>query len=202
MRVLITGANQQLGQLVTSGLQSDFELRPTAVDLREPESVAPLVAGMDAVLHLANFDTTITDENERLDRASRGTYVLLQEACKAGVQRVVYASRVSLMADYPEGCVVDEQWRPRPRATAESLSPYLGELVCREFARERRLLCVCLRLGESNGPHGVTTDDVRALKLALAMDVNMGDYMWWLYHIAAGGRFVSMTAEGAPLKFK
>jgi len=204
MRILVTGSGQQLGQVAAHGLQADFDLRLTDADLREPESVAPLVAGIEAVLHLADFNTTITDENELLDCASRGTYVLLQEACKAGVQRVVYASRLSLIADYPENYVVDEQWRPLPRATADSLALYLGELVCREFARARRMLCVCLRLGELNeATNGVTIDDaVRALKQAVTMEVDAYDYRYWLYHIVSGGRFVSKSAAEEPLKFK
>ena len=40
-----------------------------------------------------------------------------------------------------------EVWRPRPTPEASVLSAYLGEFVCREFAREGRLQIACLRLG-------------------------------------------------------
>ena len=46
-----------------------------------------------------------------------------------------------------EDWAVTEVWRPRPTAEVPVLSSYLGEFVCREFAREGRIPIACLRLG-------------------------------------------------------
>jgi nucleoside-diphosphate-sugar epimerase len=182
MRVLITGAGQPLSSTVELALQTEFDLRLTTTDLRDPDVVANQLFGIEAVLHLANFDPPHADDNETLDRASRGTYVLLQEAAKAGVQRVVYASTMTLFDGYPREFVVDENWQPLPRAAAESLAPYLGELVCREFAREGRLKIVCLRLGDDPDAN------VNAIREALADEFKPHEYSWRLRHAGAEDR--------------
>jgi nucleoside-diphosphate-sugar epimerase len=76
-------------------------------DLREPEAVAPLLEGVDAVVHLAPYArldlSDAAAEGEAINLAARGTYVLLHAALKAGVRRFVLASRLELMAGYPGG---------------------------------------------------------------------------------------------------
>ena len=48
---------------------------------------------------------------------------------------------------------VNEQWRPRPSTEPPVLAQHLGEFVCREFARERRIAITCLRLGNLGQPN-------------------------------------------------
>ncbi len=223
MRILITGADQPLGLLAARALRGEHQLRlagsgalaPVGFDdlpyspsdLREPEQAERLVERVDAILHLQPYAVPeITDsesEKQALDVASRGTFVLLHAALKAGVQRVVMASRLELMAAYPESHLVDETWKAMPDATAASLSPFLAELTLREFVRAESLLGICLRLGElGNGREGTTpADAVRALQSALTMDVEGRKYRWWLYHIGSTDRFPLGTAAHAPLNF-
>lgn len=210
MRVLITGADCRLGQLAVARFGETHDLRTTGTspsapdgsagetyrcaDLRRPEDVAPLVAGIDAVLHLSVYDPAplpgVDAEQERLDLAARGTYVLLQEARKAGVARVVLASTLSLFDAYAEEFVVDESWRPRPGAGAELLAPYLGEMVCREFAREGGIGAVCLRFGPLGAEDGTPEQDaVEALAQALAMPMRARGYRWHVFHISRADRF-------------
>src|SRR5947208_1761769 len=107
MRILITGADQPLGGLAARALQSEHELRLTGTearapsglealsytpaDLREPEQVAPLVEGIDAVAHLALHPPLATPdaaaEKLALDVSARGMFVLLHAALAAGVRR-------------------------------------------------------------------------------------------------------------------
>jgi nucleoside-diphosphate-sugar epimerase len=223
MRILITGADQPLGGLAATGLRGDHELRLTgsratappnlealpytAADLREPGEVEPLLQGMDAVAHLALHAPLPTPdpaaEKLALDQAARGTYVLLQAALAARVPRFVLASRLDLMAAYPETYRVDETWKPVPDATAASLAPYLAELTLREFVRAEEMIGVCLRLGDlGSGPADTTPEDaVRALARALTMELESRKYRWWLYHIASGDRYPTGAAAHGPLKF-
>jgi UDP-glucose 4-epimerase len=162
---------------------------------------------MDAALHLAVYSPFSTPdpaaEKEALDRAARGTFVLLHAALKAGVRRVVLASRLELMAAYPEEYAVDETWKPQPDATAAALAPYLAELTLREFVRAEELVGVCLRFGNlGSGPGDTTADDAaRALERALTMDLQGRKYRWWLYHICSTDRYRLGAAAGAPLSF-
>jgi nucleoside-diphosphate-sugar epimerase len=211
MRILITGADQPLGTLAARALKDDHELRLTGAqagvpaeleglpytpaDLREPGQVAPLVEGVDAVAHLAPHAPVVAAgsalEKEALDVSARGTYVLLRAALAAGVRRVVLASRLELMAAYPEKMVVDETWKPRPEATAASLAPYLAELTLREFARAEEIVGICLRLGElGTGLAGTTSEDAaNAIRQALAMGLEGRKYRWWVYHIGSTDRY-------------
>lgn len=220
MRILITGADQPLGQLAAKSLEKEHTLRLTGVtaadpdgdyiqaDLREPDQVAPLVEGIDAILHLAPHAKPETPdwraENAALDHAGRGTYVLLQEALKAGVQRLVLASRLELMAAWPEDYVVDETWKALPAANAAALAPFMAELTVREFVRAENLLAVCLRLGGlGDAPDGTTqADAVAAIRAALVLDPAERKYRWWLYHICSTERYSLGSATQPPLNFQ
>ncbi len=227
MRILITGADQALGQMVAAGLRNQHELRLTGLqqqvpshlrdleympaDLREPAQVEALTQGVDTILHLAVFERTAVagsgGEKELLDWASRGTYVLLHAALRAGVSRVILASRLDLLKAYPSEYVLDETWQPRPAADAVSLAPYLAELTLREFVRAEDLVGVCLRIGDiGNAPEGTTPDDaLAAVVRALEMDLGTGSERrkphWWLYHICSTDRFPLAAAAQPPFSF-
>ena len=233
MKLLITGADRPLGVALTRGLSRDFALRLTGVgpagpesgveyrqaDLRDPEAAAPLVAGMDAVIHAAPFDPAPLSgpdaEQETLDVASRGTYALFQETCRSGIGGVVLISRMALLEAYPRDYAVDESWKPLPDPEAASLAPYTSELVGREFAREGSLGVVCLRFGALGSREGTTeADAIHAVRQALlvqtrargrahvAFDVRHPGYRWWLFHVTSGGRFSLGAATREPLNFK
>jgi nucleoside-diphosphate-sugar epimerase len=177
-------------------------------DLREPDQVAPLIEAIDAVAHLAIHATFPTPdasaEKEALDVASRGTFVLLHEALKAGVGRFVLASRLDLLLGaYPEEQRVNETWKPLPDATAAALAPFLAESTLREFARAEEIVGVCLRFGELYpGPaHTSPEDATAAIERALTMDLAGHKYRWWLYHIGSTERYRSRLATRSPFLF-
>jgi len=223
MRILITGADQPLGELAARALMGEHEvrltgaapqpppgleaLRYTPADLREPDQVAPLVEGIEAVAHLALHQRMATPdaeaEKQALDVSARGIYVLLHAALAAGVSRLVLASRLDVMAAYPESSLVDENWKPMPEPNAVSLAPYLAELALREFVRAEELVGVCLRFGDlGTGPADTTPDDaVSAIGRALTMDLGRRKYRWWLYHICSTDRFPLGGAGWEPLSF-
>jgi nucleoside-diphosphate-sugar epimerase len=223
MRILVTGADQPLGGLAARALMGEHEVRLTGMqpeapaglealsympaDLREPDQVAPLVEGMEAVAHLALHARMATPdaaaEKRALDVSARGSYVLLHAALAAGVRRVVLASRLELMAAYPESYVVDENWKPMPEAAAASLAPFLAELALREFVRAEEMTGVCLRLGDlGTGAAGTTAEDAaQAIRKALTMDLAGYRYRWWLYHICSTDRYPLGHAAGPPLSF-
>ncbi len=224
MRILITGADTPLGGVVARALQGEHDLRLTGAqalapaglevlpytpaDLRDPPQVAPLVAGVEAVAHLALHALPATPdaaaEKQALDGAARGMYVLLHAALATGVRRVVLASRLDLMAAYPEEYLVDETWKPLPDTSASQLSLYVAELTLREFVRAEAITGVCLRLGDLGaGPAGTTPEDaVRAITRALTMDLDGHKYRWWLYHICSTDRYRLGAAGGGPLQFR
>jgi hypothetical protein len=139
MKLLITGSVQPLGKLLCGALAKNHHVQGIdrdTCDHRDLEALASLCVGIDAVLHCDVFDPPEDLAEIGLDWATRGTYVLMQAARSAGVERVIVASRLSLFDAYPAHYVVDETWQPKPQADAGSLAPYLAELTCREFARQ------------------------------------------------------------------
>ena len=224
MRILITGADQPLGGLAARALMGEHEVHLTGTqaatpaglealpytpaDLREPDQVAPLVEGIDAVAHLALHPRMVTPdaaaEKLALDVSARGIFVLLHAALAARVGRVVLASRLDLMAAYPENYVVDENWKPLPEATAASLAPYLAELALREFVRAEEMVGICLRFGDlGSGPAETTPEDAAsAIRKALTMDLTGRKYRWWLYHLCSTDRYPLGAAAGNPLCFE
>ncbi len=219
MRLLITGSESPLGRLAADALRVRHEVvltdaSPTSeavhqVDLRDPDRVAELLAGVDAILHLAPFERATpscpADEAQVLDHAATGTFVLLQAAKAAGVRRLVLASRLELFDAHPANYRVDETWEPRPAADAASLAPWLAELTVREFVRAEELLAVCLRFGVlgdgplGDGIAGTTPEDaISALERTLAFDPAPSLHRWWLYHVCSNHRYVSEALTQHP----
>lgn len=216
MRLLITGADRPLGRLAAQHLASRHELRLCGLsprpagdaslyrqaDLRSAPDVDALVAGIEAVLHLAEFEpvtrTGPNGELEVLEHASLGTYRLLVAARAASIDRVVLASTLAFYDAYPETCLIDELWRPRPSTEAAQLAPFLAERVAQEFAREGGIRAVCLRFAPiGDDPERCTTaaDALEAMDRALALEFTVPGYRWQVYHIASSQRFLLRNAH-------
>ena len=164
MHVLITSAASELAHELAAALSGAHQIRLTDLvdvetefefvrsDLGHEEGTDRLVEGTDAIIHLAQLPSGLMaqsaqPENLEIDFQMRGTYNLLRAACDAQVSRFVYASDLHLFDLCDENWAVTENWRPRLGTAAPVLSRYLGEFVCREFAREGRISIACLRLG-------------------------------------------------------
>ncbi len=230
MNILITSAASALAQDLARAFSTDHSVHLTdVVDVALPwpftrcalghdAATADLVAGVDALIHLAEPPPDYASETEEsanrlLDFHTRCTYNLLLAASEAGVARCVYTSSLSLFANIFDevGCgedwAVDERWRPRPSTEPPVLARHLGEFVCREFAREGRIAVTCLRLGNVGQPGGraappddptwlAHTDAVHAFERALAAPAEP----WAIYHVQSafpGARFSSARARDA-----
>ena len=86
----------------------DLELTSVEADVCDRHAVRRAMRGVDRVFHLAG--TT----NLRLDRAQtfalnlEGTRIVLEEALRAGVERLVYTSSAAAVGPAPEGDTSDE----------------------------------------------------------------------------------------------
>ena len=207
MNLLITSAGSELAKTLTQGLADRHDLRLTdrrafpldgefaIANLGHDASTDLLVRGIDAVVLVGEPHADDSAE-EYLDGMTRGTYNLLMAASQEGVKRVVYLSTLDLMTAYGPEYNVTERWRPRPSPEPRLLGKYLGESVCREFARERKVQVVVLRLGTlvaeddaSSLPLGVTSSDVvAAVEQALVAETRP----WSVFHVQSefpGARF-------------
>lgn len=217
MNLLITSAATPLAESLQRSLSAEHTIRltervgvpglanlaicPLGADL----STNLLVRGIDAIIHVAEPLPT-DNEVQQLDYLTRCTYNLCVAAAAEGVARLIYLNTLEVMTTYDPNYLVDEVWRPQPTTAAPVLAKHLGELTCREFAREGQLEIVSLRLGAMvcNGtaiahtipPHWLDQRDViQAVKLALVTDLQRRWSIFHIQHKAKNARFSVRNAE-------
>ena len=163
MKVALTGSGSLLGQALVGALGAEHEVRVApAGDLRDEAVGRQVVAGADALIHLAPLAPDLpagAAAGDMIDHATRGTYVLLTAAAEAGVKRVVLGSTLSQFESYPVPWRVSESWQPLPDVTdpanVRELAAFLAEESAEQFARVLPFLGFCLRFGEVvAGPEG------------------------------------------------
>jgi dihydroflavonol-4-reductase len=126
--VLVTGASGFIGSavarlLVGRGFRVRALVRPTSPvahlaghdiefirgDLRDAESVRPAMRGTRALFHVAaDYRLWAPDPDEILRNNLTSTRTVMDEARRAGVERIVYTSSVATLVCTPTGKVADE----------------------------------------------------------------------------------------------
>jgi dihydroflavonol-4-reductase len=150
MKVLLTGATGFVGHhvavaLAAQGAELRLLVRPTSNrahlagipgdvcegDLARPESLRPLLAGCDAVVHVAaDYRLWIRDPAAMYRANVDGTRDLLRLAREARVPRFVYTSSVATMRFHPDGLITDED-------TPVSLADMIGHYKRSKFLAEQ-----------------------------------------------------------------
>jgi dihydroflavonol-4-reductase len=88
-----------------AGLDIEF----VSGDLRDPESVRAAMKGVRYLFHVAaDYRLWARDPGEIVDNNVRSTRIVMEEARRAGVERVVYTSSVATLRTGPHGEVFDE----------------------------------------------------------------------------------------------
>ncbi|MFQ5860778.1 MAG: hopanoid-associated sugar epimerase, partial [Dehalococcoidia bacterium] len=158
MKVLVTGATGFIGgnvarTLLARGYQvrtlvrpesSTLTLRDTRAeqvhgDVRDRESVARALEGCQAVFHCAAlYAFDLPDPRLLYETNVTGTRVVLEEARRAQVERVVYTSTVSTIGLPGNGTLGREELEPTPDELVGHYkrSKWLAEQEARRFARE------------------------------------------------------------------
>ncbi|MEU8245945.1 NAD(P)-dependent oxidoreductase [Nonomuraea sp. NPDC048916] len=114
-------------------------------DLTSAETVAPIIEGADAVVHLAG----IPDEAplpSLLEANVLGAHHVLEAGRRTGVPRVVLASSNRLTGCYPVTTTVSPEMPPRPDGLY-GVSKVAVEALGRLYADKFGLRVVCLRIG-------------------------------------------------------
>jgi UDP-glucose 4-epimerase len=149
VRVLDNFATGKLENLVT--VADEIEL--ISGDVRDEAAVGRAVAGCEAVFHqaaLASVPRSVEDPLGSHAACATGTLVVLHEARKAGVRRVVYAASSSAYGNQP-------QPKKRESDLPSPLSPYAaaklaGESYCAAFFHSYGFETVALRYFNVFGP--------------------------------------------------
>ncbi|MEV4563618.1 NAD(P)-dependent oxidoreductase [Nonomuraea sp. NPDC049419] len=159
--VVLTGAAGRVGSVLREPLRRRVR-RLTSIDrvpmvaqgpgeecvqaeLSGAGPLEPLVAGADAVVHLAG----VPDEAplpDLLDGNVLGTHHVLEAARRQGVRRVVLAGSNRLTGCYPAAQTVSAEAPPRPDGLY-GVSKVAAEALGRLYADKFGLEVVCLRIG-------------------------------------------------------
>ncbi len=156
MKYVVTGAGM-LGSQLAAALRDEGNdvvvgdraggAGVVAVDQRNPDAVADLLAGADGVFHTAavhGFRDAAT--REFFEANVMGTWTLCDAAVAAGVPRLVHSSTIGVYGDADHLAVdSDAQWAEA--ISAYNLTKQLAEQVVDWYARTTPLHTVALRYG-------------------------------------------------------
>jgi dihydroflavonol-4-reductase len=131
-------------------------------DLREPDFVAQVMQGRDAVIHLAaaQHESHMSDEYFRSTNVG-ATRLLLEAARITGVKRFVYGGTMGIHGSSEHGALTEDS-APRP-TNIYTQTKLAAEAAITEYAGQ--LDTVIVRIAETYGP-----GDLRLLKLFQAID--------------------------------
>jgi dihydroflavonol-4-reductase len=153
-RTLITGATGLVGsavarKLIAGGVPVRALVRPNSPraqlegldlefvvgDLRDAASVRSAMAGVRYVFHVAaDYRLWARNPNEIFAANVDGTRIVMEEAKRAGVERIVYTSSVATLGLRDDGNPADESV---PLTVEEGIGPYKRSKIAAERLVER-----------------------------------------------------------------
>ena len=172
MKILVTGGAGFIGSHIVEHFQGRAEVRVLdnlrsgfrrnlapfqhefiEASILDRESVRRAVENVDYVFHLAamiSVPESMAKPIECNEINTTGTLVVLEEAARAGVKKLVLSSSAAIYGDNPTVPKVETM-------LAEPKSPYAitkldGEFYCKLFADTGRLATACLRYFNVFGP--------------------------------------------------
>ncbi len=173
MRVLVTGGAGFIGRHITEYFQHRAEVR-VLDNLRsglksnlsglncqfmvgsvlDRDLVREAITGVDFVFHLAamtSVQESMQKPNECAEINTRGTAIVLQEAARAKVKKLIFSSSAAIYGDNPVIPKIESM--PTEPKSPYATSKHEGERCCRSFMDEGRLATVSLRYFNVLGPH-------------------------------------------------
>ncbi len=124
-------------------------------DICDPGAVETVMAGCDAVVHLAaesHVDRSIYEPAAAIQTNVTGTFVLLQTAKKLAISRFIHVSTDEVYGDLAPGTFADEQTPIRP-SSPYSASKASSDLLVQSYVRTYGFPAIITRASNNYGPY-------------------------------------------------
>ena len=173
MRVLITGGAGFIGRHIAehfhdraevrvldnlcSGLKSNLPgwgCQLIVGSILDRDLVKEVMKGVHFVFHLAamvSVQESVQKPNDCAEINTVGTAIVLEEAARARVKKLIFSSSASIYGDNPTVPKIESM--PVEPKSPYAASKYEAELNCRSFTDEGRLATVSLRYFNVFGPY-------------------------------------------------
>jgi UDP-glucose 4-epimerase len=173
MRVLITGGAGFIGRHISEYFQDRAEVRVLdnlrsglksnlsslkcqliVASILDRDLVKETMKGVDFVFHLAamvSVQESVQKPNECAEINAEGTAIVLEEAARARVKKLIFSSSAAIYGDNPTVPKIESM--PAEPKSPYATSKYEAERYCGSFAAEERLPTVCLRCFNVFGPY-------------------------------------------------
>jgi UDP-glucose 4-epimerase len=173
MRVLVTGGAGFIGRhiaehfhdraevRVLDNLRSGFKSNLSGLDCQlivgsilDRDLVREAMKGVDFVFHLAAMVSvleSVQKPNECAEINAEGTAIVLEEAARARVKKLIFSSSAAIYGDNPVIPKIESM--PAEPKSPYAESKYEAERHCRSFTDEGRLATVSLRYFNVFGPY-------------------------------------------------
>jgi dihydroflavonol-4-reductase len=87
----------------------DFEFETVRCDILDRQAVRRALRGVERVFHVAGLTSMRAPASELTRVNAEGTRIVMEEALRAGVERVVHTSSIAAIGPAPRGAVADER---------------------------------------------------------------------------------------------
>ena len=173
MRVLISGGAGFIGRHISEYFQNRAEVRVLdslrcgfksnlsglncqliVGSILDRDLVREAMKGVDFVFHLAamtGVQESMQKPNECAEINTRGTAIVLEEAARAKVKKLIFSSSAAIYGDNPT--IPQNESMPADLKNPYARSKYEGERHCCSFTDEKGLATVSLRYFNVFGPY-------------------------------------------------